>query len=130
MYSLARNEKLIFLRASSQPKYNFDQLKMALNESTQLEHELEKASTSSKTFHSQLTTHPKDVRKYDSPHLSGSGNRGEYWSYLTKIPIDTINGINKIAHDQLVASRDTIHVTEAQVDSGTIHATVLNIHAH
>ena len=53
---------------------------MALNESIQLEREIEKASTSSKTHYGQLTTHPKDVRKYESSHGSDTRNYGEYRS--------------------------------------------------
>ena len=45
------------------------------------------------------------------------------------IPIDTTKPISYITHDQLIASRDTIHVTEAQVNSEIIQATVLITHA-
>ena len=47
-----------------------------------------------------------------------------------KIPIDIINVINKIAYDQIISSRDTIHLIETQVDSETVHVIVLTTHAH
>ena len=56
----------------SAAQYNLDQLIIVLNESIQLESEIERASTSSKTYHGQLTTYPKDVHKYDSSHRSDS----------------------------------------------------------
>ena len=57
--------------------YNIEKLIMALNENIQLEREIEKAITSSKTYYGQLTTHLKDVSKY-SYCRSGSRNHEEY----------------------------------------------------
>ena len=48
----------------------------------------------------------------------------------TMIPTDIIRAFNINAHDKSISFKDTIHVTEAPVDSETIHATVLTAHAH
>ena len=68
------------LKNISTVQYNFDQLVMALNKSIQLEREIQKTSTSSKTYYGQFTTHPKDVRKYDYSHSNDSRNYVEYRS--------------------------------------------------
>ena len=44
------------------------------------------------------------------------------------IPTDAIQVFSEIAHDRLIASRDTSH--EAQTDSGATHAIVWTAHAH
>ena len=67
----------ISLKNISTNQYNFDKLVMALNESIQLEHEIEKESTSLKKYY---TIHPKDIHKYDSSHTNGSGNNWDYRS--------------------------------------------------
>ena len=46
----------------------------------------------------------------------------------TLIPADIMKVISETAHHRLLAFKNTIH--EAQVDSETIHATVLIAHAH
>ena len=66
------------LKNISTVQYNFDQLVMSSNESSLLECEIQKASISSKTNHDQFRAHPKEVRKYDSSHMSDSRNHGEY----------------------------------------------------
>ena len=97
---------------------------MVLNESIQFEHEIEKESTSSKIYYSQLTTISKYVCKYDSSHRIDSRNHGDYDPYDTMIPTLIIKLISEIALDQLISSRDTIHVTEAQLDFEKINEIV------
>ena len=63
-------------------QYSFDQLKMELNESVQPEEKIESTSIYSRSYYNQITTHPKDVRKYDSSHWSDSRNNGEGQSYI------------------------------------------------
>ena len=112
-------------------QYDFDQLAMVLTKNILHEREIEKSSKFSKTYQCRFTTHHNELRKYDSSHRSDSGNYGDYRSQTyTTIPIDTIKIISDIAHDQLIASRDTTHVTEAPVDSEENHATVLTAHTH
>ena len=59
---------------------------MALNERIQLEREIEKAITSSKSYYGQLTTYPKDIRKYDSTNRSDSRNHVDYLSHRYNDP--------------------------------------------
>ena len=81
----------------SMVQYNFDQLVIALNESNQLEREIEKTSTYFKTYSRQLTIHPKDIWKYDSSHRSDSRNNGDLGLSARSLTIDM--------------SRPEIHVT-------------------
>ena len=99
-----------------------------LNGSIQLEREIRKASTSSKTYYDQLATHPKDVRKYNSSHRIDSGNHGEYQCQRYDDFYEQNHVIIETDHDQLVDSSDTIH--KAQIDSEIIHAIVMTAHAH
>ena len=50
------------LKIISTAQYNFEQIVMVLNESIQLKRGVHNASTSSKTYYGQFTTHPKDAR--------------------------------------------------------------------
>ena len=106
----------------SMPQYNFHQLVIALNESIQLEREIDKESKSSKAYHGQFTINPKQVRDYDSSHRSNSKIMEISEHKDTSILLNRIKEIRKTSHDRLFISRDTTHVTEAQAESETIHA--------
>ena len=50
---------------------------MPLDEKIQLEIDIERASTSSKTHYCKFSTRPKDISEYDSSHSSDSGDHGD-----------------------------------------------------
>ena len=77
---------------------------MALNESTQLEREVDKAITSSKTYYGQVTTHPNKIRKYDFYIGMTQETIETIEPNDTMIPNDILKIISEIAHDQLIAS--------------------------
>ena len=78
------------LKNISMVQYSFDQLMMVLNNSIQLEHEIAKASTSSKTSNGRFNTHPSDVRNYDFSHTRDSRDCEDYRSQRHDDPKDII----------------------------------------
>ena len=58
------------MKNTSTAQYNLNKRAMVLNVSIQLEHEIENATTYSKTYYGQLTTYPKSICKYDSLHMN------------------------------------------------------------
>ena len=60
---LDKKQAIALLKNISTDQYNFYKLVMALSEIIQFEREIEKVSTSSKTYYGQLTTYHRDVRK-------------------------------------------------------------------
>ena len=71
--------------------------------------------------------YPKDVRNSGSSHRRDSIVENIIPNDAM-IHTDIIKVISKIAHYRLVATTDTIQ--ETQLDSGTIHSTILTAHFH
>ena len=66
------------LKNISLAQYNFNQLVLAQNESIRLEIEIQNGTTPSKAYYGELTTHPRDIRKYSSSHRGYLRNHREY----------------------------------------------------
>ena len=66
------------------------------------------------------------------PHHIGVTQETIEITYPTDVTIliDATKAISEIIHDQIVSSRDTAHVSEAQVDSDTIQVTDLTVNVH
>ena len=109
-------------------QYNFDQLGKALNESIQLEYEIQKASTSSK----HTTASSSHILRTYEHIILHIGVTQEIIDNIDlndmMIPLDIINAINETVHGRLIASKYTNH--EARIDSEIIRAIVLTAHAH
>ena len=101
---------------------------MVLNESIQLEREIENASTISKNI---TGNSPHIFRTYENMILH-IGVTQESMKIIdpndTMNPTDIIRAISETARNQLVASKNMSQ--EAQTDSETTHAIVLNAHTH
>ena len=109
----------ILLKNISAAQYNFDQLVMVLNESIELEREIQNASTSSKTYYGQL----QHILRTDGNMILHIGVTQETKESIdrndTMIPVDVIKAINETANDRLIPSKDINH--EARTDSKTTH---------